>query len=223
MSTWTLSDVLGYISICCWLGAQFPSVKSFDCVKLHGVCLTLTDDTSRLRRQSGHRKCAQKVSRGPFSPIFGQLVPGYVPLESVWVGRGLNRGLERRRLYESSRVYSYTSATVSSEMPLPTQPPYTKLHTTSLRRILRHISSLSTSAYWVNITTTGNPPHQLHRIFERAPRHSAEGWLKTEATTEASPLQLRTSPPLQRSWLPIKRSKALVHFTDFLEGALMRA
>ena len=26
MSSWTLSDVLGYISICCWLGAQFPSV-----------------------------------------------------------------------------------------------------------------------------------------------------------------------------------------------------
>jgi len=26
MSSWTLSDALGYISICCWLGAQFPSV-----------------------------------------------------------------------------------------------------------------------------------------------------------------------------------------------------
>lgn len=27
MDSWTLSDVLGYISICCWLGAQFPSVN----------------------------------------------------------------------------------------------------------------------------------------------------------------------------------------------------
>ena len=27
MGSWTLSDVLGYVSICCWLGAQFPSVK----------------------------------------------------------------------------------------------------------------------------------------------------------------------------------------------------
>lgn len=26
MTSWTLSDVLGYISICCWLGAQFPQV-----------------------------------------------------------------------------------------------------------------------------------------------------------------------------------------------------
>jgi len=32
MSPWTLSDALGYISICCWLGAQFPSVKTSDCV-----------------------------------------------------------------------------------------------------------------------------------------------------------------------------------------------
>jgi len=32
MSSWTLSDVLGYISICCWLGAQFPSVTHPTCI-----------------------------------------------------------------------------------------------------------------------------------------------------------------------------------------------
>ena len=41
MGSWTLSDVLGYISICCWLGAQFPSVNASN---RHDLDLTPADD-----------------------------------------------------------------------------------------------------------------------------------------------------------------------------------
>lgn len=71
MSPWTLSDVLGYISICCWLGAQFPSVKSSDCFAFHDVYFSQTNDALTPHRQPGRRKCAQEISRGPLSPVFG--------------------------------------------------------------------------------------------------------------------------------------------------------
>ena len=187
----------------------------------HDVCVTTIDDTFHLHRQPGHRKCAQKISRGSFSPVFGQLVHGCVSFESFWVGCRLNRGLGYRRLYESPGVYSHTSTAISGEMSPFIRPPRTEPQTLYYRHISRHISSSSTSAYWANIFTTENSLHQLRRIFERAPCHSVEEYLKIEAITEASPSQLQMSPPPRRSWLPIKRSRALVYFTGSL-GALMK-
>jgi len=61
MSSWTLSDVLGYISICCWLGAQFPSVTHPTCVR--AIRLTPADDISHSQViENARRKSVEGLS-----------------------------------------------------------------------------------------------------------------------------------------------------------------
>lgn len=128
---------------------------------------------------------------------------------------------EYRRLYEPAGVYSHTSATVSGGMTLLTRRPHTEVQTVYPRLTSRRISSSSTSPYWLNITTIGNPLRQLHLTSERAQGHLVQGFPKIEVITGAYPLPLRTSPPPQRSQQLIKKSQARVRFTGFPGEALM--
>jgi len=152
-----------------------------------------------------------------------------VPFKSVLGGRRLNRGSGCRRHHEPPGLHSHPPTTISGEILLLVPLLHTEYQATRSRPISRHISSSSTSAYCANITTTGNPLHQLyripelHRIPERAHYHSAEGYLKIEATIEASPLRLRTLPPPPQSQLINKKFKAPVHSVDFLKGVSMKS
>jgi hypothetical protein len=203
MSSWTLSDVLGYISICCWLGAQFPSVKSSECC-VSDVCSTsLTTASFRIDSQvveNARRKSVEGLSL----PFLANWFLG--ACRSNRCGSAVDGVVSGyRRLHEPGGVYPHTPAAVSSEMTLHTKLSHAKVQTVRSRLTSQRISSSLTSACLANSITTGNSLRHPRLTSELARRHSVPGLLKIVVITEACPWRLQTLQPPQRWPLPNKK------------------
>ncbi|KAF9646402.1 hypothetical protein BDM02DRAFT_3156563 [Thelephora ganbajun] len=158
MSSWTLSDVLGYISICCWLGAQFPQLV-----------------------ENARRKSVEGLSLpflanwflGDFTNLLGCILTHQLPFQTYLA------------TYFVFVDFSILSQYYYYRKPPPPATPYLRARSMSLGgRISEdrgHYRSLSIAA--ANVAATAaiaathqevQSPHVLHRLSRRSVDETSE-------------------------------------------------